>query len=225
MEYIEKVLLATGGHAAPEEVLDSEAVEEPETEAALEKNDDDPCWSGYVQVGMKEKNGKRVPNCVPSSASIDLVMSQYNSVVGSSRHIPSETAYEVARKAYEKYDYLPDEELYSAVLWELHVFAQYATVGATDVEDEDMSIYASLLPEGHPDLESTLTAAATWVAGSPDLDNSSREALVLAFSETSDYVRSLHASTRIRALISSGSLSDTTLGYIKLLSDKHSKVD
>lgn len=24
-----------------------------------------PCWKGYKQVGMKEKNGKDVPNCVP----------------------------------------------------------------------------------------------------------------------------------------------------------------
>jgi len=24
-----------------------------------------PCWKGYEQVGMKEKNGKQVPNCVP----------------------------------------------------------------------------------------------------------------------------------------------------------------
>ena len=24
-----------------------------------------PCWPGYVQVGMKKKNGKDVPNCVP----------------------------------------------------------------------------------------------------------------------------------------------------------------
>lgn len=26
---------------------------------------DDPCWTGYKQVGMKKKNGKEVPNCVP----------------------------------------------------------------------------------------------------------------------------------------------------------------
>jgi len=26
---------------------------------------DDPCWKGYKQVGMKKKNGKEVPNCVP----------------------------------------------------------------------------------------------------------------------------------------------------------------
>ncbi len=24
-----------------------------------------PCWDGYVQKGMKLKNGKMVPNCVP----------------------------------------------------------------------------------------------------------------------------------------------------------------
>ena len=24
-----------------------------------------PCWDGYVQIGMKNKDGKQVPNCVP----------------------------------------------------------------------------------------------------------------------------------------------------------------
>ncbi len=24
-----------------------------------------PCWDGYEQVGMKTKNGKLVPDCVP----------------------------------------------------------------------------------------------------------------------------------------------------------------
>lgn len=31
----------------------------------LKKDKDDPCWKGYVQVGMKKKDGKEVPNCVP----------------------------------------------------------------------------------------------------------------------------------------------------------------
>jgi hypothetical protein len=26
---------------------------------------EDPCWKGYEQIGMKTKNGKEVPNCVP----------------------------------------------------------------------------------------------------------------------------------------------------------------
>lgn len=29
---------------------------------------DSPCWDGYKQVGMKEKNGKMVPNCVPDDS-------------------------------------------------------------------------------------------------------------------------------------------------------------
>lgn len=27
--------------------------------------ENDPCWKGYKQVGMKDKNGREVPNCVP----------------------------------------------------------------------------------------------------------------------------------------------------------------
>ncbi len=31
----------------------------------LEDKKVNSCWSGYKQIGMKEKNGKQVPNCVP----------------------------------------------------------------------------------------------------------------------------------------------------------------
>ena len=38
--------------------------------AGLEKDSDDPCWDGYVQVGMKKgDDGSMVPNCVPMDAS------------------------------------------------------------------------------------------------------------------------------------------------------------
>jgi len=30
----------------------------------------DPCWTGYKQVGMKKKGGKKVPNCVPEHTGI-----------------------------------------------------------------------------------------------------------------------------------------------------------
>jgi len=29
-----------------------------------------PCWKGYKQVGMKDKGGKQVPNCVPNESVI-----------------------------------------------------------------------------------------------------------------------------------------------------------
>lgn len=35
------------------------------TESILDKDSDDPCWDGYVQLGTKMKDGKEVPNCVP----------------------------------------------------------------------------------------------------------------------------------------------------------------
>jgi hypothetical protein len=221
MEYVEKVLLATGATVSTEE---DPQVEE-DTQAALEKNEDDPCWSGYVQVGMKDKNGKRVPNCVPSAAAIDYLVASINSEYGISRHVTKDTAYAVAKKACSKYSYLDDDtELFSAIMYDLHVFASHATSGILDV-DADFLEYAEYLPAGHPDTESSLVAAATWVAGAPELDNSGREALLQAFSEDSDYVRTLHASTRVRAMVSSGSLADITLSQIKNLSDRYSKVN
>ncbi len=36
---------------------------------ASEKRADDPCWNGYEKIGMKTKNGKKVPNCVPEKES------------------------------------------------------------------------------------------------------------------------------------------------------------
>ena len=32
----------------------------------------DPCWSGYEMVGKKKKNGKEVPNCVPTNEEVEL---------------------------------------------------------------------------------------------------------------------------------------------------------
>lgn len=38
------------------------------TESKLQKDKDDPCWDGHVQLGTKIKNGKEVPNCVPTES-------------------------------------------------------------------------------------------------------------------------------------------------------------
>jgi hypothetical protein len=39
-----------------------------------------PCWSGYKQVGMKEKGGKEVPNCVPVNENKNLINSKKSSI-------------------------------------------------------------------------------------------------------------------------------------------------
>ncbi len=33
----------------------------------IKELNENPCWEGYQQVGMKMKDGKEVPNCVPVS--------------------------------------------------------------------------------------------------------------------------------------------------------------
>ena len=35
------------------------------TEMAIEEGDVNPCQSGYIMIGFKDKDGRRVPNCVP----------------------------------------------------------------------------------------------------------------------------------------------------------------
>ena len=33
---------------------------------------DDPCWDGYEMIGKKKKNGKEVPNCVPTNEEVEV---------------------------------------------------------------------------------------------------------------------------------------------------------
>jgi len=37
----------------------------------LEEMKKDPCWKGYQMIGMKDKNGRKVPNCVPEEFTAD----------------------------------------------------------------------------------------------------------------------------------------------------------
>ena len=41
---------------------------------AKEEVQNEACWSGYKQVGMKDKGGKQVPNCVPEDMSVEDAM-------------------------------------------------------------------------------------------------------------------------------------------------------
>ena len=34
----------------------------------MKKKENKPCWKGYEMLGMKNKKGKKVPNCVPITA-------------------------------------------------------------------------------------------------------------------------------------------------------------
>lgn len=50
-----------------------------ETTESAEKSSD-PCWKGYKQVGMKDKGGKKVPNCVKMEESSDNAEESYSEI-------------------------------------------------------------------------------------------------------------------------------------------------
>jgi len=65
--------------------------------------DDDPCWKGYRQLGMKKKNGKEVPNCVPESEGVEegrRFKTAYGWAGGSKE--PTKREIEAQRKRAEK---------------------------------------------------------------------------------------------------------------------------
>jgi hypothetical protein len=80
---------------APEEVLDMRKIKKGRATVNLENDDaQGPCWDGYVQIGMKEKDGKQVPNCVPKDSST-----------------ATEFADKDKKKAPKGYHYMPDGKL------------------------------------------------------------------------------------------------------------------
>lgn len=229
MSYIDQVVKASGGAAAPAENLD---------EAALEKTSGDPCWDGYVQLGTKMKNGKEVPNCVPidaasesvedefvdgeidleeeyegtpllSAATIEYLVDSANRGFGSSRHISYELAGDVASLASSKYEHLEDKEHYASTLREVQEFLEYA-VNGDSTSDSSFSAFTHLLPAGHPATEFAAADRVQWIAGTSEITESAREAVVMAFSSDSNSSPELiHAKTRLQVLVASGQIPDT----------------
>jgi hypothetical protein len=196
--------------------------------AGLEKDSDDPCWDGYVQVGMKIKDGKEVPNCVPMDASNDRdwadymlyedleeLVSYFNSEVGPSRATELTVAEQVADRAAKKYATLATNEIANAIRWDLFGFLEYSSLGLT-ASAEFSDEYADLLPAGHPYNENpAVQDYASWISGAPGLDESSRDAIYASIAPSDDDVKTLHASTRVKTLIASGNLPEETVVQIK----------
>ena len=114
--------------AACEKRADIEEVKEPTGD--LKK----ACWKGYTAVGMKMKNGRKVPNCVPAKEEVDL---------------------DEARNTYALYDDHPKfkdahSEIHSAVTNAhkdpkavVKAMRKHKQVGATDSASRD-TIYAKV---------------------------------------------------------------------------------
>jgi hypothetical protein len=53
-----------------------QAVKQEEVEnidEAEKMKGEDPCWKNYEMIGMKNKNGKKVPNCVPKNEEYEVI--------------------------------------------------------------------------------------------------------------------------------------------------------
>ena len=64
----EDIIKSTDEDQTDEEI--SKTYESDNEEEDKWNNIEKACWSGYKQVGMKEKNGRKVPNCVPIKKSL-----------------------------------------------------------------------------------------------------------------------------------------------------------
>ena len=81
--------------------------------------DENPCWKGYKQIGMKKKGGKEVPNCVPESVVNedidDLVGDTYSFEIGSGTDKmikPNPREYVIKKLSEAIQHYLFDWEFY-----------------------------------------------------------------------------------------------------------------
>jgi hypothetical protein len=81
--------------------------------------DENPCWKGYKQIGMKKKGGKEVPNCVPESVVNedidDLVGDTYSFEIGSGTDKlikPNPREYVIEKLSEAIQHYLFDSEFY-----------------------------------------------------------------------------------------------------------------
>jgi len=81
--------------------------------------DENPCWKGYKQIGMKKKGGKEVPNCVPESVVNedidDLVGDTYSFEIGSGTDKlikPNPREYVIEKLSEALQHYLFDSDFY-----------------------------------------------------------------------------------------------------------------
>jgi antirestriction protein ArdC len=235
MSYVEQVIKATGGHAAPAENLEEKIPEgyhrmpdgtimkdsEHEDEAALEKNPGDPCWEGYIQVGMKEKAGKMVPNCVPQDAA-EIDVDDVLFALRKTKTIEEITPYLVTYAINETKDFdapraVTNEQI-KTVLASAENPADAAALVLAFVElahhddvYENALDFAYLLPVGHPRAKvGGLTASvkreakADWYSADRRLSETARGALYDLFSNDFGTVESRFAQMKLDALTAAG---------------------
>ena len=243
-DYLDNVLKASGGAAAPEEVLEDEIPEgyhrmpdgtvmkdsAHDNEAALEKDSDDPCWDNYIQVGMKKKSGKMVPNCVPKDAAEvgleDLILALENatSVEDITPHLVTYAITETRNFDAPRAVTAPQINaiLASSATPEqavLDVVSFIELAHNNEVYESSMN-YQSLLASGHPRTSVRGISAAAraddrgaWYAADLSLSEMAKKSLLETYSEPRNTVTYKFAQLKIDALIAGGELAPLTAAF------------
>ena len=91
--------------------------------------DDNPCWKNYQMVGMKKKNGKDVPNCVPEGLK-EGVMSDIHLTIKS-----SSSEEDFIKKFFKKYgkQVKPNKE---SILWVKDLYSDTKNESVTEAKEE-----------------------------------------------------------------------------------------
>jgi hypothetical protein len=105
------------------EIKNTENLSDEEISKSYESDNEDEdkwdnltkaCWSGYKQEGMKDKNGRMVPNCVPVekatvTENLDKVKEKYDDVIGTRKGEPTdkELYSRIVSEAKKKFDTYP----------------------------------------------------------------------------------------------------------------------
>jgi hypothetical protein len=102
------------------------------------KKKGDPCWKGYEMVGMKEKDGREVPNCVPLDE--DMVDPSADSFLDHVEKWEHSNAAEYAKHLAEEYGD-PDEFSENQLTWR-----NISQFDETTVRDESIPHDCLFLP-------------------------------------------------------------------------------
>ena len=79
--------------------------------AIFEKQKNDPCWVGYKQVGMKNKGGKQVPNCVPANEAYTVTNADKKGNTQAYQNYKKGMKGKDGKPLYKAADHMKEEEL------------------------------------------------------------------------------------------------------------------
>jgi DNA polymerase III subunit epsilon len=153
---------------------------------------ENPCWEGYEQIGMKKKNGKKVPNCVPIKRAKNLstleeqtqkikdaglaLVKQANSEFSGTRLVTHKAAITVIERSLVKNETEPFSVRKHRAITEL---SQYITLAQHNRVLNGLPEHTDLLPVAHPrstrahdmTTASLMKFRARWVTDDPSIQD------------------------------------------------------